>query len=228
MFSHKYDSYNNLIGAFMFVKKSAFLISLLTSGMLLGCSSTAETANSDKQTAKPATAKKQQQSNQQKQNQSFTGKNLLAYANPGFEKPLDKNFPKARQEKSQLNLAEFGPMSEAAKSGKQSLGIVLAKGDFKVQYGIWRLRDQINENKQYRFEFDAFLLEGHAQLFNQVDKSPWMRTPIENINQWQVVGNTIDGKFLKAGKPINLHIDNIKGKDTGILLIDNIRLYEIK
>lgn len=222
----------NLSGAFMSVKKSSFIVSLITSGLLLGCTSTAETTKSNQQAAKPASADKQQQntqaSNQQKQNQSFTGKNLLAYANPGFEKPLDKNFPKPRQEKSQLNLAEFGPMSEAAKSGKQSLGVVLAKGDFKVQYGIWRLRDQINENKKYRFEFDAFLLEGHAQLFNQVDESPWMRSPIENINQWQVVGNTIDGKFLKAGKPINLHIDNIKGKDTGILLIDNVRLYEIK
>ncbi|WP_017445898.1 hypothetical protein [Gayadomonas joobiniege] len=214
----------------MKLKNLSLLLVIVTSAVIMGCASNAE-PQANKSVAKnqqktQQTAKKQVKK-QPSQNQKM-GKNLLAYANPGFEQPLDGNFPKPRAEKSQLNKAEFGPMQEAAKSGKNGLGISLAKGDFKVQYGIWRLRNQIDANKKYRFEFDAFLLEGNAQFFAQVDKSPWLRSPIKNVTQWQVVGTTIDGKHLKNGKPLNMHIDNIKGKETGVLLIDNVRLYEVK
>lgn len=211
--------------------KSPLILSCLTASLLVGCGSTNNTVaneqntNAKKQTTQVAKPKAKQNKKVAANNSNI--KNLLAYANPGFEQPLDGNFPKPRTEKTQLNKAEFGPMAEAAKTGKFGLGISLAKGDYKVNYGIWRLRNQIDVNKRYRFEVDVFLLEGNAQFFSQVDKSPWQRATIKNVQQWQVVGTTIEGKFLKNGKPLNMHIDNIKNKESGVLLIDNVRLYEI-
>ncbi|MER2490726.1 hypothetical protein [Catenovulum sediminis] len=188
---------------------------IFISSFLLGCGATSQTATPSAP-VKNKTVKTQN-----------TAQNLLGYANVGFEKPLDGQFPKARTDAGQINKAEFGLMQEAAKSGKFGLGVVLEKGDFKVQYGIWRLKNKIDASKKYRFEFDVFLLSGHAQFFSQVDNSPWQRSPIQPLAQWQVVGTTIDGQFLTKGKPLNMHIDNIKGKEPGVLLVDNVRLYEI-
>ncbi|WP_158965774.1 hypothetical protein [Paraglaciecola sp. L3A3] len=193
---------------------------------LTGCGST---SNKSEKTEK--VVKQQESKPSQVAKKSFLTKtnkpNLLNYANPSFEKPIDGKVVKARADKGQMNLAEHGVTDKAALSGKQSLAVVLEKGGLKLSYGIWRLKDQIDPNKQYRFEFDAIVARGNAVFFSKVSESPWQRSPFKNTLEWQTVGNTIEGKFLAKGQPLHLHIDNIKNKDFAVVFIDNVRLYAI-
>ncbi|MCF2947955.1 hypothetical protein L0668_07545 [Paraglaciecola aquimarina] len=198
------------------------LISIIAFGLMVGCSSTSDT-QSNKQTQKTVNNDKIKTNKQNKK----SIKNLLAYVNPGFEKAIDPRVLITRQDNEQASKAEFEVMKEAAKSGKGGLAIGLQKGDMKLQYGIWRLRDQIDANKNYRFEIDVNLIQGHAVMFNQVGGSGWKRGPINNQDGWQVVSTVLEGKHLKTGKPLAFHIDRIKNKAPGMLLVDNVRLYAI-
>lgn len=205
--------------------KISALTSVLTLGLLTGCGAT-----SDSQASKGAAANQQASNTQQaakKMKNKKPIKNLLDYANPGFENPIDPKVLMTRTDKGQVSKAEFGLMKEAAKSGKNGLAISLEKGDMKLQYGIWRLRDQIDPAKKYRFEIDLNLIEGHAVLFNQVGGSHWKRADIKNQDGWQVVGTVLEGKHLKTGKPLAFHIDQIKNKPPGVVLVDNVRLYAL-
>ncbi|AWB68236.1 hypothetical protein C2869_18260 [Saccharobesus litoralis] len=214
--------------------KTSTLIATLACALMTGCSSTADTqANKQtvnkqqKQQAKnKADNKKKQVAKKQQNNKK--AKNLLAYANPGFEQAIDPKILITRKDKGQENKAEFGLMKEAAKSGKQGLAISLEAGSMKLQYGIWRLRNQIDPSKKYRFAIDANLVKGHAVMFNQAAGSHWKRAEIKNQDGWQVVSTVIEGEHLKKGKPLAFHIDTIKGKEPGVVLVDNVRLFEIQ
>lgn len=207
----------------------AKLICVIAFSTMAGCSSTADTQPNKQTVAKQKAEKNKKEfankKAKQKNNKSIV--NLLAYANPGFEKAIDPKVLITRKDKGQVSKAEFGVMAEAAKSGKQGLGIGLQKGSMKLQFGIWRLRDKIDANKNYRFEIDVNLIEGHAVLFNQVGGSGWKRAAIKNQDGWQVVGTVLEGKHLKTGKPLAFHIDQIKNKKPGMVLVDNVRLYAI-
>lgn len=207
----------------------AKLICVIAFITMAGCNSTSDTQPNKQTVAKQKAEKKKKQfaniKATQKNNKSV--ENLLAYANPGFEKAIDPKVLITRKDKGQVSKAEFDIMKEAAKTGKGGLAIGLATGSMKLQYGIWRLRDKIDATKKYRFEIDVNLIEGHAVLFNQVGGSNWKRAAIKNQAGWQVVGTLLEGKHLKTGKPLAFHIDQINNKQPGIVLVDNVRLYVI-
>ncbi|MDU0356329.1 hypothetical protein RS130_22730 [Paraglaciecola aquimarina] len=198
----------------MYKLNRSTLLAVIALSSMMACNSTTETQPNKQKLAKQQVEnnKKQAANKKTKPKNKKSINNLLAYANPGFEKEIDPKVLITRQDKGQVSKAEFGIMKEAAKSGKQGLGITLEKGSMKLQYGIWRLRDQIDANKRYRFEIDVNLIEGHAVLFNQVGGSNWQRAAIKDQLGWQVVGTVLEGKHLKTGKPLAFHIDQIKGK----------------